>query len=252
MYNKNNPNYKRYLAGIITESQYFDIIEAEAAGAVPAPGAAPTQPGAAPAPGAAPTQPGAAPASEAIPQEKLAELYPRGKTLTFVKNVPVALIKYEQLKTIADPKQLEAIISALGGVDKTSYSEEDLNKGYIVFQWNNNKPDIYVADDNTVAQKYTKFQGDVPNPKKVPSFTALAHFGIDPNKMPLYKKMVPTQMIKASDVGIENQRIKTKWDSGKAEQDVAPGGYLVREDDGHIYTVAPDQQGLPIGYAPFK
>ena len=27
MYNKNNPNYKLYLAGIITENQYYEMLE---------------------------------------------------------------------------------------------------------------------------------------------------------------------------------------------------------------------------------
>lgn len=57
MYDRNNQHYKRYLAGIITESQYFAIIEADAAGAAPA------QPGAVP---AAPAAPAAAPASKDI------------------------------------------------------------------------------------------------------------------------------------------------------------------------------------------
>ena len=124
-------------------------------------------------------------------------------------------------------------------------------RGYIVFQWDskNNVPDVYIADPSVVAQKYTKFSGELPsNPKKVPSFLALTHFGIDPTKVPLFVKKVPTKMIRAADVGMENKTIQTSWGT----QEVAPGGYLVQEDNGHVYTVAPDSNGLPIGYVPFK
>ena len=53
-------------------------------------------------------------------------------------------------------------------------------------------------------------------------------------------------MIKASDIGVGGKIIKTNW----GNQTVSPDGYLVKEPDGHIYTVAPDEHGLPIGYQP--
>jgi hypothetical protein len=51
-------------------------------------------------------------------------------------------------------------------------------------------------------------------------------------------------MIGADQVGLGGKTIQTSW----GEQTVQPGGFLVREPNGHIYTVAPDASGLPIGY----
>jgi hypothetical protein len=53
-------------------------------------------------------------------------------------------------------------------------------------------------------------------------------------------------MVPAKQLGLEGKTIQTSW----GEQTVSPGGFMVREENGHIYTVAPDAQGLPIGYLP--
>lgn len=186
----------------------------------------------------------------AITQQQLTELYKKGKSLQFIKNTPVALATVEQLsKSIGEEKAKEVLKNA-GSVDKTSYDEAWQSKGYVVFQWNSktNEPDIYIADPQVVAQKYTKFVGSLPTDEKskskIPSLNVLKHLGINSSKVPFFVKKVPTNMIKADDVGLANKVIQTSW----GEQTVQPGGFLVKEDNGHIYTVAPDQQGLPIGY----
>jgi hypothetical protein len=53
-------------------------------------------------------------------------------------------------------------------------------------------------------------------------------------------------MVPAKQLGLEGKTIQTSW----GEQTVSPNGFMVREENGHIYTVAPDAQGLPIGYVP--
>jgi hypothetical protein len=74
----------------------------------------------------------------------------------------------------------------------------------------------------------------------------LDRLGLDASKVPFFVKKVPTEMISADSVGLANKVIQTSW----GEQTVQSGGFLVREPNGHIYTVAPDAQGLPIGYIP--
>lgn len=186
----------------------------------------------------------------AISQEQLAQLYPKGKPLQFVKNTPVALVPFPKLATIANPEQVKQITSLAGAVDKTSYDEAYKQGGYVVFQWNSgeNKPDIYIANPQVVAQKYAKFVGQLPtDPKarsKIPSLVVLEKLGIDPARVPFFVKKVPTPMVSADQLGLGGKVIQTSW----GEQTVQPGGFIVREDNGHIYTVAPDANGLPIGY----
>jgi hypothetical protein len=185
-----------------------------------------------------------------ITQQQLSELYSKGKPLQFIKNTPVALATVEQLQKSFGEEKVKEILKLSGAVDKTSYDETWKNKGYVVFQWNSktNSPDIYIADPQVVQQKYTKFEGTLPTDEKqkskIPSLVCLNSLQMDFSKVPFFVKKVPTSMIKADDVQLQNKVIQTSW----GEQTVQPGGYLVKEDNGHIYTVAPDQQGLPIGY----
>ena len=186
---------------------------------------------------------------QVVSQDELRQLFPNGKSLLFVKNTPVAIVPFAQLASITTPQQRAAVMQLIGDVDKTKYQDSYLSKGFVVFQWDskNNRPDVYVAP--SIESKYMKFTGEMPaNPAKVPSLVCLSHFGIDPKKVPFFIKKVPTKMISAADVGLEGRTIQTSWGT----QDVAPGGYLVQEDNGHVYTVAPDQRGLPIGYVPFQ
>jgi hypothetical protein len=183
-------------------------------------------------------------------QQELTEKYKQGKQLQFIKNTPVALIPTVDLEKTLGQQKAEEVLKLAGLVDKTSYSDEFKKGGYVVFQWNSkeNKPDIYIADPTSVKQKYSEFKGELPTDSKaqskIPSLVVLKHLGISTSAIPFYVKKVPTNMIKASDVGLENSVIETSW----GEQTVQVGGYLVREDNGHIYTVAPDATGLPIGY----
>lgn len=185
-----------------------------------------------------------------ITQQQLTELYKKGKPLQFIKNTPVALATVEQLSKSVGEEKSKEVLKHAGSVDKTSYDQAWQSKGYVVFQWNSktNEPDIYIADPQVVAQKYTKFEGALPTDEKakskIPSLNVLKHLGIDSSKVPLFVKKVPTNMIKVDDVGLANKVIQTSW----GEQTIQSGGFLVKEDNGHIYTVAPDQQGLPIGY----
>jgi hypothetical protein len=185
-----------------------------------------------------------------ISQQQLQEIYGKGKPLQFIKNTPVALATVEQLSKQFDEDTIKNILAKAGSVDKTSYDQAWQSKGYVVFQWNSkdNAPDIYIADPQVVTQKYVKFEGSLPadekSKSKIPSLVVLKHLNLDPSKVPFYVKKVPTSMIKADDVGLANKTIQTSW----GEQTVQSGGFLVKEDNGHIYTVAPDQQGLPIGY----
>lgn len=185
-----------------------------------------------------------------VSQQQLTEIYKKGKPLQFIKNTPVGLATVEQLSKSIGEEKAKEVLKHAGSVDKTSYDQAWQSKGYVVFQWNSktNEPDIYIADPQVVAQKYTKFEGSLPTDEKakskIPSLSVLNHLGIDSSKVPFFVKKVPTNMIKADDVGLANKVIQTSW----GEQTVQQGGFLVKEDNGHIYTVAPDQQGLPIGY----
>jgi hypothetical protein len=191
---------------------------------------------------------------EVVTQEQLTELYKKGKSLQFIKNTPVALATVEELNKALGEEKTKEVLALAGAVDETSYGEAWKSKGYVVFQWNSNtkSPDIYIADPQTVNAKYMRFDGSLPTDEKaaskVPSLVVLKHLGIDPSKLPFFVKKVPTNMISVNDVGLSNKKIATSW----GEQTVQAGGFLVKEDNGHIYTVAPDQQGLPIGYVPLK
>lgn len=185
-----------------------------------------------------------------ISQQELAQIYPKGKPLSFIKNTPVALVPFPSLQQVFGPEKAQEIAGLAGAVDKTSYDDAYRNKGYVVFQWNSgeNKPDIYIASPEAVSTKYEKFAGQLPTDakarSKIPSLVVLDKLGLDATKVPFFVKKVPTEMVSANQVGLGNKVIQTSW----GEQTVQPGGYLVREPNGHIYTVAPDQQGLPIGY----
>jgi hypothetical protein len=185
-----------------------------------------------------------------VSQEELTKLYPSAKTLSFIKNTPVALVRFSELPNIFGPEKTEEISKLAGAVDKTSYDAAWKNNGYVVFQWNSgeNKPDIYIADPASVTARYTEFQGELPTDakarSKIPSLVVLEKLGLDPRKVPFFVKKVPTEMVSADELGLANKVIQTSW----GEQTVQPGGFLVREPNGHIYTVAPDAQGLPIGY----
>lgn len=185
-----------------------------------------------------------------VSQEQLTALYPKGKTQSFIKNTPVALVPFQQLEQIFGADAKDKIVQLAGAVDKTSYDEAWKNKGYVVFQWNSgsNSPDIYIADPGSVKAKYTAFDGELPADakarSKIPSLVVLDKLGLDADKVPFFVKKVPTEMISADEVGLAGKVIQTSW----GEQTVQQGGFLVREPNGHIYTVAPDNSGLPIGY----
>ena len=186
----------------------------------------------------------------AASQQDLAQLYAKAKPMSFIKNTPVALVPFPSLEKMFGPAKAQEIAGLAGAVDKTSYQDAYKNKGYVVFQWNSsdNKPDIYIASPEAVSTKYTRFQGGLPtDPKarsKIPSLVVLDKLGLDASKVPFFVKKVPTEMIGVDQIGLAGKTIQTSW----GEQTVQPGGFLVREPNGHIYTVAPDASGLPIGY----
>ena len=188
--------------------------------------------------------------NETISQDELRKLVSRAKTEEFIKNTPVALVPYSHLDDYVTPDQKNSIAELIGSVDKTSYDENTLSNGYLVFQWDskNNVPDLYVADQNSIKQKYVRFRGALPTDAKargkIPSLMVLSHLEIDPSKIPFFVKKVPVKMVRANDIGIEGKTIQTSWGT----QSVANDGYIVIEDNGHCYTVAPDANGLPIGY----
>lgn len=187
---------------------------------------------------------------QAVSQQELNQLYPKGQKMNFIKNTPVALVTMGQLEKIYGPEKTQEIARLAGSVDKTSYTDAFKAGGYVVFQWNSNEnaPDIYIADPTSVSSKYEKFNGQLPtDPKarsKIPSLVVLDKLGLDASRLPFFVKKVPTEMISADQVGLAGKVIQTSW----GEQTVQQGGFIVREPNGHIYTVAPDAQGLPIGY----
>jgi hypothetical protein len=189
-------------------------------------------------------------AEVAITQEQLAKMYPTAKPMQFIKNIPVALVPFTQLEKYVGPDKAKEIEQIAGAVDKTSYDDAFKSGAYVVFQWNSkeNKPDFYFADPNSVKAEYTKFTGQLPTDpngrSKVPSLVVLDNLGIDASRIPMFVKIVPTQMVSADELGLAGKKIQTRW----GEPTVQQGGFLVREYDGHIYTVAPDANGLPIGY----
>jgi hypothetical protein len=185
-----------------------------------------------------------------VSQAELTNLYKQGKPVHFVKNTPVALVPFQQLEKLVGDQAADKIKQLAGAVDKTSYDQAYKDNGYVVFQWNSkdNSPDIYIANPNVVKSKYVKFMGQLPSDaksrSKIPSLVVMQHLKVDPSRMPFYVKVVPVEMVHVDDLGLANKTIQTNW----GEQTVQAGGYLVREENGHIYTVAPDAQGLPIGY----
>ena len=189
-----------------------------------------------------------------VSQEELSKLYPQGKQISFIKNTPVALLPFTSLEKVFGPEKGKEIAALAGAVDKTSYEEAYKQKGYVVFQWNSgeNKPDIYIASPDSVASRYTKFDGELPTDAKargkIPSLVVLDKLGLDSGKVPFFVKKVPTEMISVEDVGLGGKTIAVNWGGTPSTQTVQRGGFLVREPNGHIYTVAPDAQGLPIGY----
>ena len=195
-------------------------------------------------------------AGDIVSQQELAQLYQRGKHMSFIKNTPVALASLAQLEKIVDPATLEKISKLAGAVDNTSYSDAHRAGGYVVFQWNSNenRPDIYIASPDSVKSRYTKFTGQLPTDAKargkVPSLVVLDALGLDANKFPFYVKKVPQEMIRADDVDLAGKTIQVFWGTDPATQDVQRGGYLTKNEKGMIYTVAPDAEGLPIGYIP--
>ena len=191
----------------------------------------------------------------AVSQQELAPLYPKGKEVQFIKNTPVALIPFTNLAQYIGEEKAKEIANLAGAVDNTSYDNAYKQGSYVVFQWNSetNKPDIYLASPQAVQTKYEKFEGPLPSGgkerSKIPSLVVLDKMGIDASKLPFYVKKVPTPFIKARDIGLEGKKIAVLWGGKYPDtQDVAPGGFLTREANGHIYTVAPDANGLPIGY----
>ena len=191
-----------------------------------------------------------------VSQQELAQLYQRGKPMSFIKNTPVALASLAQLEKIVDPTTLEKISKLAGAVDNTSYSDAHRAGGYVIFQWNSNenRPDIYIASPDSVKSRYTKFTGQLPTDAKargkVPSLVVLDALGLDANKFPFYVKKVPQEMIRADDVGLAGKTIQVFWGTDPSTQDVQRGGYLTKNEKDMIYTVAPDAGGLPIGYIP--
>lgn len=185
-----------------------------------------------------------------ITQTELQEIYSRGEPLQFIKNTPVALVPFQQLGRMVGPDVAAQIQQLAGAVDKTSYDQNYQENGYVVFQWNSkdNSPDIYIANPLVVKSKYVKFTGELPTDaksrSKIPSLVVLQHLNIDASHMPFYVKISPVAMVSVDDVGLAGKTIATNW----GQQEVQQGGFLVRGDTGHIYTVAPDAQGLPIGY----
>lgn len=185
-----------------------------------------------------------------VSQEELSQLYPKGKSMQFIKNTPVALVPFTSLEKLFGSQKAQEIAGLAGAVDKTSYDEAYKNKGYVVFQWNSgeNKPDIYIANPDAVSSRYAKFTGELPTDakarSKIPSLVVLDKLGLDASRVPFFVKKVPTEMISADQVGLAGKVIQTSWGT----QTVQSGGFLVREPNGHIYTVAPDANGLPIGY----
>jgi hypothetical protein len=187
---------------------------------------------------------------QAITQQELSQLYVKGKPMSFIKNTPVALVPFTSIEKLFGPEKAQEIAGLAGAVDKTSYSQAYQQNGYVVFQWNSNEnaPDIYIASPESVSSKYEKFAGQLPtDPKgrsKVPSLVVLDKLGLDASRVPFFVKKVPTEMIGADSVGLAGKNIQTSW----GEQTVQQGGFIVKEPNGHIYTVAPDAKGLPIGY----
>lgn len=185
-----------------------------------------------------------------VSQEELTDIYSKEKPIQFIKNTPVALVPFNDLSKFFDEEQIKEILQLIGLEDQTKYDTEYSNKGYVVFQWNNEKkqPDLYIANPEVVKSKYKKFTGKLPTDekekKKIPSLIVLTHLGANYQKLPFFVKKTPTEMISVKNTGLENKTIKTNWGT----QTVQTNGFLVKEPNGHIYTVAPDNQGLPIGY----
>jgi hypothetical protein len=185
-----------------------------------------------------------------VSQAELTKLYKQGKPVHFVKETPVALLPFKQLEQMVGAKVAEQIKQVTGKVDKTSYDQAYKDKGYVGFQWDDksNEPDFYIVPPNAFKSQYVKFTGQLPTDaksrSKIPSLVVMQHMNIDPARIPFYVKIVPTEMVSVDDLGLADKTIQVNW----GKQTVTAGGFLVREGDGHIYTVAPDAQGLPIGY----
>ncbi len=188
-----------------------------------------------------------------VSQAELTNLYKQGKPVHFVKNIPVAVVPFKQLEHWVGAEKADQVIKHLekkATVDNTSYDQDYKDKGYVGFQWDDktNAPDFYIVSPNAFKSQYVKFTDQLPTDaksrSKIPSLVVMQHMNIDPTRIPFYVKIVPTEMVSVDDLQLAGKTIKVNW----GEQTVKAGGFLVREGDGHIYTVAPDAQGLPIGY----
>ena len=84
--------------------------------------------------------------------------------------------------------------------------------------------------------------------RSIPSLVVLDQLGLDANKVPFFVKTVPQQMVNVDSLGLGGKNIEVNWGDGPSTQTVQAGGYLTKNEHGMIYTVAPDAQGLPIGY----
>lgn len=191
---------------------------------------------------------------QAVTQQELTQLYSKGRPMNFIKNTPVALVPFSNLEKLFGPEKTQQIAQLAGSVDKTSYNQNYQQNGYVVFQWNSNEnaPDIYIATPEAVSSKYEKFTGQLPtDPKarsKIPSLVVLDKLGLNANRVPFFVKKVPQEMISADEVGLGGKVIEVNWGDGPSTQTVQSGGYLTKNEHGMVYTVAPDAQGLPIGY----
>jgi len=186
---------------------------------------------------------------ESVSQKQIAQAWTanKAKAKMFIKAVPVAIVPAASLAKLMPPKTAAKVRQLAGQVDSTSYTDEHAGKGMYIFQMKDGQPDIYIAGPD-VLQKYVKYTGRLPTePKprsKIPSITLLDQLGLDAAQFPLYIKRVPTPMISAAELGVENKQIETSW----GNQTVEKGAWITQEDNGHTYCCNPDAQGLPIGY----
>jgi len=189
-----------------------------------------------------------------VSQLTLSQLFDKCPKFSFIKKTPVCLIPFKQLQYVCpNDNTFQKIISLLGKIDNTHYNDNIKSNSFVVMQMKDNEPDIYLASEDVMVRKYTEYNDALPKSEeqilKIPSLCLLKYFNIDTNLVNFYVKKIPTVMVNAEDAGVQDKTIEVSWDRHTVStQHVDTKGFLVKEDDGHIYTVAADSNNMPIGY----
>jgi hypothetical protein len=194
---------------------------------------------------------------KSVPQTQLREVLtnPSHKTAKFVKNVPIAVYPLDEQSLATMPAQF---LAEMGALDKATYGDRDAFLkanigGAMALQVAHGKLDAYpIPPDQYMANYRTVSFGDVLK-KNMKTAEALNRIFGDLSSIPGVRgalKMVPTEMVLASDVGFKVEdllTIEAPW-GGEQTKDAGKEAYLVVCDAPYLINL--DESGLPVAYIP--